>query len=239
MTLDPQQKGAWLREFRLNGFVLLRGFLPADLVAGMYDALEPILRAEYLKWEQGDSKSARGPARFAFDISRYVDLLGGALQDERFRSNPIIEELVTEIFRPRRWTRGWTQVECAWRGSDHMDWHSDQVPEDTERPEDPNHTIRITYNIPLVDFTWANGAMELLPGSHLQPRSFLSSTFRDIAHLYPVSLRLQRGDALLRDSNTVHRGTPNLTEHPRPMLHGREIRGAGKDRLEGFTVEDK
>ena len=90
--------------------------------------------------------------------------------------------------------------------------------EDTERPEDPNHTIRITYNIPLVDFTWANGAMELLPGSHLQPRSFLSSTFHDIAHLYPVSLRLQRGDALLRDSNTVHRGTPNLTEHPRPML---------------------
>jgi hypothetical protein len=27
-----------------------------------------------------------------------------------------------------------------------------------------------------------------------------------------------RGDALLRDGNGLHRGTPNLTDEPRPML---------------------
>jgi hypothetical protein len=30
MAIDPAQKDRWLREFRQNGFVILRDFLPAD-----------------------------------------------------------------------------------------------------------------------------------------------------------------------------------------------------------------
>jgi len=219
MAGDPHQLELRLREFRLNGFLILRAFLPADLVAQMYLELEPILRAEYLTWQRGESRSARGPARFAFDISRYAEVMrGGALADDRYRRHPEIETLVTAILRPASWVRGWSQVECVWPGSKHMDWHSDQTLDDTRNPDDPNRTSRITYNIPLVDFTWANGSMELLPGSHWQPRSFQSASFNEVANVYPVSLRLQRGDVVLRDGNTLHRGTPNLCEQPRPML---------------------
>ena len=229
MATDPRQKELWLREFRLNGFLILRGFLPVELVERMYLELEPILRAEYLKWQRGESKSARGPARFAFDVTRYAELMrGGALADDRFRRNPVIEDLVTEILRPASWARGWTQVECVWPGSEHMDWHSDQTIEDTRNPDDPNRTVRVTYNIPLVDFTWANGPMELLPGSHVQPRSFHSASFREVPNLYPVSLRLGRGDVVLRDGNTLHRGTPNLHEQPRPMLDQTYKAGGGE-----------
>lgn len=219
MTIDAEQKERWLREFRLNGFLILRHFLPRALVEGMYRDLHPILSAEHEKALRGESRALRGPGRMAFDTARYADLLGGPLADDRYRRNPVIEELVEEILSPLgSWVRGWNQVECVWRGSEYMTWHSDQTPEETPNVDEPNRTVRVTYNIPLVDFTWKNGAIEFLPGSHLLPRSFLNSSFLEIANLYPVAARVQRGDAILRDGNTLHRGTPNLTDQPRPML---------------------
>jgi ectoine hydroxylase-related dioxygenase (phytanoyl-CoA dioxygenase family) len=99
-----------------------------------------------------------------------------------------------------------------------MGWHSDQVFDETADPHAPNRTVRVTYNIPLVDFTWANGATEFIPGSHLQPRAEAAKELLDIPNIYPVRPDLRRGDAMLRDGNTLHRGAPNLTETPRAML---------------------
>jgi ectoine hydroxylase-related dioxygenase (phytanoyl-CoA dioxygenase family) len=96
-----------------------------------------------------------------------------------------------------------------------MDWHSDLTHDETA---EEGAMTRVTYNIPLVEFTWCNGAMEMMPGTHHLPRSFLADPFKDVAHIYPVPLRLRLGDALLRDGNGLHRGTPNLTDAPRPML---------------------
>src|SRR5262245_45568609 len=144
--------------------------------------------------------------------------MGGPLADPRYRKHPVIEELVGEILGSTGpWQRGWSQVECCYKGSEYMSWHSDQMAEDTPDPDAPNRTVRVTYNIPLVDFTRENGGTEFLPGSHLQPRNFLSTSFQNIA-VYPVLPPLRRGDALLRDGNTLHRGIPNLLERPRPML---------------------
>jgi ectoine hydroxylase-related dioxygenase (phytanoyl-CoA dioxygenase family) len=75
---------------------------------------------------------------------------------------------------------------------------------------------RMAFNIPLVDFTWCSGAMEMLPGSHHLRRGFPSVS--DLPRVYPVRLELRLGDAVLRDCNCLHRGTPNLTDHVRPML---------------------
>jgi hypothetical protein len=36
--------------------------------------------------------------------------------------------------------------------------------------------------------------------------------------VYGVRPDLRRGDAMLRDGNTLHRGAPNLTDTPRAML---------------------
>jgi ectoine hydroxylase-related dioxygenase (phytanoyl-CoA dioxygenase family) len=58
--------------------------------------------------------------------------------------------------------------------------------------------------------------MEVLPGSHHLPRNW--GNVHEIANLYIHQLRLQPGDAVLRDGNILHRGTPNLTDHVRPML---------------------
>lgn len=216
MALDRSEKELLLREFRLNGFVILRNLLPPDLVTRMYEDLAPVLATEYRALQSGKSRAVRGPQRVAFDITSYCKLLKDTLGDDLYLRNSVIEEILDDILGS--WRRGWTQVECCWKGSEYMSWHSDQTVEETPDMERQTGTVRVTFNIPLVDFSWRTGPIEFLPGSHLQPRSFQSYSFVRIPHVYPVAPQLRRGDALLRDGNLLHRGTPNLTDAPRPML---------------------
>jgi hypothetical protein len=219
MTIDSAQRARWLKEFRLNGFVILRGFLAVDYVEALWEQMLPLLRGERDRGESGDTPNKRGPHRYSFDVGSYAKLLAGPLADARYLANPIVLELVEEILGPKgTWGRGWSRVECAWKGSEYMSWHSDQVPDETPDPHAPNRTVRVTYNIPLVDFTWANGATEFIPGSHTQPQHFLDQKFDDVPNVYSVQPTLFRGDAILRDGNTLHRGAPNLVDVPRAML---------------------
>ena len=217
--IDPTLKDRWLREFRLNGFVILRGFLPVSYVEALFAQVLPILRGEKEKGDRGDSPNKRGPNRYSFDVGVYAKLLGGPLGDPRYLANPDAEELVGAILGPQEsWGRGWSRIECAWKGSEYMGWHSDQVFDETPDPQAINRTVRVTYNVPLVDFTWANGATEFVPGTHLQPRAVVDDRLADIPNIYGVRPDLRRGDAILRDGNTLHRGAPNLTDEPRAML---------------------
>jgi hypothetical protein len=196
----------------------MRDFLPVDLVRAMHDQLLPLARGEFERVQREGLQRLRAPGRLSLDVGRYADLLGGPLADPRYRHNPLIEEMAEAILGPRdTWGRGWSQVECAFPGCGYMTFHPDQTPD--ESPADgPHRTVRLTFNIPLVEFTWSNGSMEILPSTHLLSRAFLARSVADVRHLYPVRLDLALGDAVLRDGNGLHRGTPNLTDAPRFML---------------------
>ena len=166
-------------------------------------------------------------------MTPYVKLLGGALASDDYLRNPVIEELVDAIFGEGNWHRHWSVTEAAFPGSSHMVWHSDQTPDETPDPDAPHTPLRVAFNIPLVDFTWANGATEFLPGSHLLPYRFaMDDTLVELPNVYPVSLFTRRGDAFLRDGNCLHRGTPNQTKAPRVMLDQTYRVGPGK--LHGY-----
>jgi hypothetical protein len=225
VAIDPNQKRAWIREFELNGFVVMRGFLPRDLVRGWREQLMPLLEAEHAKavadgWSQGRSRG-----RIALHLEKYVKLPIGPLRDPRFSANPVVEELVDELLGRGQWKRGWTNVEACWKGSEFMDWHPDQMPGHADDPDRANETVRVTYNVPLVDFMWRTGAMELLPATHRIPRNW--GGMSDVTNIYPHLLRLDVGDALLRDGNLFHRGTPNLSDTPRPMLDQTYLKYSG------------
>jgi hypothetical protein len=223
--MDAGQKRAWLREFELNGFVLLRNFLPRELVREMYEQLMPLLAAEHKKAVAEGWSAGRSPGRLALHLEQFARLPIGPLADPRYSANPIVEELVDELLGAGNWKRGWTTVEACWKGSQYMGWHSDQMPAHAADPARSNDTIRVTYNVPLVDFTWRTGAMELLPATHRMPRDW--GGLDDVANIYPQRLRLDRGDALLRDGNIFHRGTPNLDDAPRPMLDQTYLKYSG------------
>lgn len=216
MPIDAKQKDLWLREFQLNGFIVFRNFLPEEYVRTLGNELAPLLEAEYAKARKDDFAQGRATGRLALHLDQYASLLRGALADDRYQRNKIIEELVDATLGEGQWDRGWTLVEAAWKGSTFMAWHSDQKPEDTPDLHGPHETLRVTFNIPLVDFTRQSGAMEMIPGSHHLPRDF--SGVDSVPNIYTHLLRLDVGDAIFRDGNILHRGTPNLSDSVRPML---------------------
>jgi hypothetical protein len=83
----------------------------------------------------------------------------------------------------------------------------------------------LAVNIPLVDVTLENGALEVWPGTHLDVRASDKSLVvpeewleARRAEVPPVRVPTPKGTLLLRDLRMWHRGTTNSTSEARPMV---------------------
>jgi len=72
-------------------------------------------------------------------------------------------------------------------------------------------------NIAIVETTLENGAIDMVPGTHKKFYPYwkfaLEAPYRNA-----VRVPAHRGDILVRNSNVWHRGMPNKTTVPRPMI---------------------
>jgi hypothetical protein len=101
-------------------------------------------------------------------------------------------------------------------GSVHQEIHRDTPPlfpeTGTETPP-----FQLAVNFPLVDVTVENGAFEVARRTHMIPKE---EGMRRIesgeVELEPILMRA--GDVMIRDVRGLHRGTPNRTATPRPMV---------------------
>jgi hypothetical protein len=73
----------------------------------------------------------------------------------------------------------------------------------------------LVVNVAVVDTTLENGAMEILRGTHRK-----ESKYWQVLLHRPERLRvgMRQGDVLIRTSTLWHRGMPNRSPTPRPML---------------------
>jgi hypothetical protein len=72
-------------------------------------------------------------------------------------------------------------------------------------------------NIAVVDTDLVNGAIDVIPGSHKTFYPFWKFITQGVARKHK-RLPVQAGDVLVRVSNLWHRGMPNHSAAPRPML---------------------
>lgn len=72
-------------------------------------------------------------------------------------------------------------------------------------------------NTALVDTVVENGATDLIPGTHKSLLRYWQFVLR-APYRRSVRMELERGDIMVRSSNVWHRGMPNRTSVPRPML---------------------
>jgi ectoine hydroxylase-related dioxygenase (phytanoyl-CoA dioxygenase family) len=101
-------------------------------------------------------------------------------------------------------------------GSEYQDVHRDAPPLFPEwgRETPP---FQLAVNFPLVDVTEENGPFEVARATHmLSKEEGLRRIQEGGARLEPLLMRA--GDVMIRDVRGLHRGTPNRTEVPRPMV---------------------
>lgn len=190
-----------------DGFCVLPRHLPAQTLTAWRAQFMPLLATHIQR--EGRMKN-RGEGRYYVtlpfaapwaDEAVFMDADVLAVVERLVGADPVLCQLATDT---------------PLIGSDYQATHRDAPP---LFPELPGETppFQLAVNFPLVDVTLENGPMEIARGTHLIHRDEgMAKLETGEARLEPVPMEL--GDVMIRDVRGLHRGTPNRTDVPRPMV---------------------
>jgi ectoine hydroxylase-related dioxygenase (phytanoyl-CoA dioxygenase family) len=190
-----------------DSFCILRGHFSVGKLKAWRAAFAPLLESHVAR--EGHLFN-RGPGRF------YVTLPF----TEPFADPDIFEDEDVLAIVKRLVGEDCTLVQLATdtpvRGSEFQDIHRDTPP---LFPETGHETppFQLAVNFPLVDVEIENGPFEVARGTHLMSKEEgLRLIESGEIKLEPLTMKL--GDVMIRDVRSLHRGTPNLADVPRPMV---------------------
>lgn len=203
----PQQIELFTQAVLKDGFcVLPNHFSPATLQS-WYSALMPKLD-EHVERE-GHLRN-RGSSRYYVTLPFSAPFADPSIyEDEDILA--IVERLVGADFVMCQ-----LATDTPLLGSEYQDVHRDTLPLFPETGgETPPYQLAI--NFPLVDVTLENGPIEIARGTHMMSKEEgLRRIESGEIKLEPITMKL--GDVMIRDVRGLHRGTPNYTDKPRPMV---------------------
>lgn len=190
-----------------DGFYVFKNHFDSHKIKQWREASLPLLRRQV---ELEGGKSSRGSQRF------YVTYpFSEPFNDPAFYEDPdiiaVLDHLVGKDFVMCQ-----LASDTPMLGSDYQPIHRDCP---SLFPETGKETpmYQLALNFPLVDVTAENGPLEIIRGTHMMTRNegieLLESGKASIE-----AVALQMGDVMIRDVRTLHRGTPNHTSEPRPMV---------------------
>ena len=202
-----EQLDAFAKDFMKDGFCILRGQFDPAILKAWHEAFKPLLE-EHIERE-GHIQN-RGSRRY------YVTLpFTEPFAEPRIYEDADVLGIVERIV-------GKDTVMCQLAsdtpliGSDYQEIHSDAPPlfPETDLQTPP---FQLAVNFPLVDVTPENGPFEVARGTHMLPKAEgMRRLEAGEVQLEPITLKL--GDVMIRDVRGLHRGTPNQTNEPRPMV---------------------
>jgi hypothetical protein len=195
--LDPTQFTALRQQFELDGYVLLKGVVSPPRLA----ELTSDVRRAYRDAVASGSMFVGGG-----NVSGHLNCFPG--EGSRFVWEALREQGVFDFVQSlSRAPLRLPNIGCNLNlpGSAQQNEHVDGY------AASPFPIV----NLAAVDTDLTNGATELLVGTHWQ-----TSKYWQIALQRPLRRRpsLAQGDALVRISTLWHRGMPNRSTEPRPML---------------------
>jgi ectoine hydroxylase-related dioxygenase (phytanoyl-CoA dioxygenase family) len=207
MQLSPSQARAHADEVRETSVTVLKGLIPQETIDTWNAAFGPLLACAVRR--EGDNPN-RGPHRY------YVTLpFHGLWADADIIDNDAVMAVVEELV-------GADGVMCQLAsdtpllGSEHQELHRDtQLLFPESGVETPPYQLAV--NFPLVDVTDANGPMEWAPGTHMLSKAEGMRRIES-GEVPLVKAYMRRGDVMIRNVRHIHRGTPNPSGVPRPMV---------------------
>ncbi|MFL5783251.1 MAG: phytanoyl-CoA dioxygenase family protein [Bacteriovoracaceae bacterium] len=190
-----------------DGFVILRNHLNPEKIRQWRETSQPLLdRQIKLEGNETSRGSNRYYVSFPFEMP---------FADPEFYEDGDILAIVEGLVG-KRFVMCQLASDTPLKGSVYQDIHRDCPP---LFPEEGIETpmFQLAVNFPLVDVTPENGPLEIIRGTHMLSRDqgldLVESNKAKIEQL-----EMKAGDVLIRDVRTLHRGTPNHTDVPRPMV---------------------
>ena len=129
-------------------------------------------------------------------------------------AHPAIRGVLSRVFA-QEYVMVQLGADVPLKGSDYQEIHRDYRPLFTDEFTTPLYALAV--NFPLVDVTLENGPFEQARGTHLLPREVALQKVGS-GEIPMESFPMQKGDVMIRTPLALHRGTPNRTETPRPMV---------------------
>lgn len=207
MKLTTAEAKARADEVRETSCTIIRALFPTSVIDAWNEAFQPLLLDAIER--EGDDPN-RGANRHYVTLP-FTDLWA----DPQIVDNDVIMSVVEELV-------GADGVMCQLAtdtpllGSDYQDLHRDtQLLFPESGAETPPYQLAV--NFPLVDVTEDNGPMEFAAGTHMTAKA--EGMRRIESGEAPLQkVFMNRGDVMIRDVRHIHRGTPNRSATPRPMV---------------------
>lgn len=195
-----------LEDLNRDGVCVLRGALAPALVETWRQAFMRLFQ------ERQNRPGGLAPR----EQSRYYLTLPWVppFADERAFANPSVLKVLDRLF-PQEYVMVQMGADVPVKGSDYQETHRDYRPLFTDQINTPLYAVAV--NFPLVPVTDENGPLEHARGTHVMPRD------EGLEKLRTGDLKLDRfymqpGDMSIRTPLCLHRGTPNNSDQPRPMV---------------------
>jgi ectoine hydroxylase-related dioxygenase (phytanoyl-CoA dioxygenase family) len=198
---------SFTQEVVRDSFCILRGHFSADKLNAWRAAFNPLLETHIAR--EGHLFN-RGPGRFYVTLPFTEPFADPAIfEDEDVLA--IVQKLVGEDA-----TLVQLATDTPILGSDYQDLHRDAPPLFPETGQE-TPPFQLAVNFPLVDVEIENGPFEVARGTHMMSKAeALRRIEAGEIKLEPLTMRM--GDVMIRDVRSIHRGTPNRTTVPRPMV---------------------
>jgi ectoine hydroxylase-related dioxygenase (phytanoyl-CoA dioxygenase family) len=190
-----------------DGFCILPLHFPVAILKRWSEAFQPLLERHIAR--EGHLFN-RGPARYYVTLPFQQPFAEASIYED--------EDVLAIVRRLVGQDAALCQLatDTPLKGSDYQEIHRDAPPLFPELDQE-TPPFQLAVNFPLVEVTPENGPFDVARGTHMMSKE---EGLRRIASgeikLEPLTMR--PGDVMIRDVRGLHRGTPNLTGEPRPMV---------------------
>jgi hypothetical protein len=193
-------------ELERDGICTIPGLIPRDTVDRWREAYDALVAQ---RAEVPGGLAPRGAGR------HYVTLpWAPPFADPDVFANPVVLAVLDRVFA-QEYVLVQLGADTAGPGSEYQETHRDYRPLFDDTFVTPLYALAV--NFPLVEVTPDNGPFEMARGTHVLPRD------QGIAKVESGELPLEQflaqpGDVSIRTPLALHRGTPNRTQAPRPVV---------------------
>lgn len=189
-----------------DGICILRGLFDRQLIEEWKIAFDALFHE---RQQHPGGVAPRGTAR------GYITLPWvSPFTNSQVFANPTILALLDRVFY-QEYKLVQLAADIPMQGSEYQEIHRDFRPLFTDQIVTPLYALAVNFS--LVEVTAENGPFEMARGTHVMPREEGLVKVR-AGEMAMEQFYLQPGDVMVRSPLALHRGTPNRTPQPRPMI---------------------